>query len=585
MEEKFKKPKSTQKRRDSASSSSASSEGGSESESESEDEGDLVTEQLDHDIFATLNAIRSKDPRVYDKFATFYSQVEEAPPTEDGQKNDEAMTLRDYHRRMLLEKNAPLEAEDSRPFPLDQEQEALRQNLLNQVDAVQQFGDGERSDSGDDDFLKAKPRSQDDITRSQSQQAALDVSQADQDPDKFLTDLMQSRAWKADDHVRPPLLESDDEDEDNRAEAFEQAYNLRFEDPNRTNEKLVSHSRTAAVRQSVRKEDAKGRRAARQVERAKRDAAKRELQDEKRRLRNLKIEEAQHKLRQFKDAAGLRNEDISIDEWAKFLTENWRSSKWDEEMAWRFGDGYYAQVEAEQSDKLEGSETRPRNHSRKPKWKYDIDIGDIDPDFGGSQAQFELSDVENIQNDKSLSTNVDSAQGLDSNSETHRHPLSKAERKKQSRKEKQRIEDIVDNELDVIAGSVPASKKAGMFRYRETSPASFGLNAKDILMADDSQLNQHAGLKKLAAFRDRDKKQRDRRKLGKKARLRKWRRETFGDESGPRTNLPESINNHSQFQDKHLLGAKQPLDSGFAKKKRKRSRKTRASAKQEVESA
>jgi len=37
----------------------------------------------------------------------------------------------------------------------------------------------------------------------------------------------------------------------------------------------------------------------------------------------------------------------------------------------------------------------------------------------------------------------------------------------------------------------------------------------------------------MATFRDAEKKRKDKRKLGKKARLREWRRETFGNENGP----------------------------------------------------
>jgi len=58
------------------------------------------------------------------------------------------------------------------------------------------------------------------------------------------------------------------------------------------------------------------------------------------------------------------------------------------------------------------------------------------------------------------------------------------------------------------------------------------LTARDILLAEDKQLNEFAGLKKLAAFRDPEKKRKDMKHLGKKARLRKWRLETFGNEEG-----------------------------------------------------
>ena len=39
-------------------------------------------------------------------------------------------------------------------------------------------------------------------------------------------------------------------------------------------------------------------------------------------------------------------------------------------------------------------------------------------------------------------------------------------------------------------------------------------------------------MKKLASFRDPEKKRKDAKNLGKKARLRKWRMETFGHEEG-----------------------------------------------------
>lgn len=52
-------------------------------------------------------------------------------------------------------------------------------------------------------------------------------------------------------------------------------------------------------------------------------------------------------------------------------------------------------------------------------------------------------------------------------------------------------------------------------------------------MAPDSSLNEFAGLKKMASFRDAEKKRKDKKNLGKKARLRQWRKETFGNEDGP----------------------------------------------------
>ncbi|KLP13949.1 Uncharacterized protein LW94_7990 [Fusarium fujikuroi] len=57
------------------------------------------------------------------------------------------------------------------------------------------------------------------------------------------------------------------------------------------------------------------------------------------------------------------------------------------------------------------------------------------------------------------------------------------------------------------------------------------MTARDILLApSDAALNDYAGLKKLATFRDQEKKRKDKKRLGKKARLRQWRREIFGKE-------------------------------------------------------
>jgi protein KRI1 len=112
------------------------------------------------------------------------------------------------------------------------------------------------------------------------------------------------------------------------------------------------------------------------------------------------------------------------------------------------------------------------------------------------------------------------------------------------------------------------SKQPTRFRYRETSPTSFGLTAADILMAPDTSLNQFAGLKKMASFRDLDKKRKDKKHLGKKARLRQWRKETFGNENGP-----EIIINTDANEGDDGGGGVDIVDGG--RKKKKRSRKSK----------
>lgn len=45
-------------------------------------------------------------------------------------------------------------------------------------------------------------------------------------------------------------------------------------------------------------------------------------------------------------------------------------------------------------------------------------------------------------------------------------------------------------------------------------------------------MNTFVGLKKLASFRELDKKKKDKKRYGKKKRLREWRKEVFGSEEG-----------------------------------------------------
>jgi protein KRI1 len=107
----------------------------------------------------------------------------------------------------------------------------------------------------------------------------------------------------------------------------------------------------------------------------------------------------------------------------------------------------------------------------------------------------------------------------------------------------QKIKDAhVDEQMDVEEKLKNFGKRhASFFRYRETSPTAYGLTPHDILMASDSQLNQYAGLRKMATFRDSEKKRKNKKRLGKKARLRQWRKETFGDELGPQHSLTELL--------------------------------------------
>src|SRR5436305_11080805 len=102
VEEKFGKNTRKRKRLSEEDSDSADSASSSSSESEEDDAAELATEYLDAEINATIDAIRSKDPRVYDQRTTFYSNFDdEQNERPDQGKVPKPMYLRDYHRETL----------------------------------------------------------------------------------------------------------------------------------------------------------------------------------------------------------------------------------------------------------------------------------------------------------------------------------------------------------------------------------------------------------------------------------------------------------------------------------------------------
>ncbi|RJE19376.1 Ribosome biogenesis protein Kri1 [Aspergillus sclerotialis] len=493
----------------------------SSSDDEDEDEdGELATEALDSEIMATLNAIRSKDPRVYDKNATFYSAETETLPT-GGEKKEKPMFLRDYHRENLLS-GANLAEDDSAkpPKTYAQEQEDLKNAIVKEMHGkVDDEGDDKEADE-DGGFLI--PKSAPVTAPAPKREPKLDIENADKDPENFLSNFMSSRAWIPTDRTDFQPFESDDDEEDARADALEEAYNFRFEDPNKVNEKLITHARDSTNKYSVRREEKSSRKKHREAERMAKEQEKKQREAEKNRLRKLKADELHEKVKQIKEVAGIRASKFTDEDWAQFLDGAWNDKDWEEEMQKRFGEDYYAEEDERGGEDGKGK----KKHPKKPTWDDDIDITDIVPDFDEEKPTVEQSDVE-------MEDENDSGEGSSANKKSKAQE--KREKRRDARKERLRIEEAIDRNLDLDITLLPGAtkKNASRFRYRETSPQSFGLTARDILMADDARLNEFAGLKKLASFRDAEKKRRDQKKLGKKARLRQWRKDTFGNEEGP----------------------------------------------------
>jgi protein KRI1 len=544
------------------------SEDSSSDESE-DDAAEFATEALDAEILATVQAIRAKDPRIYNKDAKFYSELEQAEraakelTSKELASKEAPVYLRDYHRHNLLDNGSGDQTGDSAPLPYALEQEAIKRDLVKEIHTTTN-GEAETTaegEEGDDDFLVRVEKAG--LKQSNSRPPIPDPKLAEREPETFLSNFLASRAWVPTETSRFQPLESDDEDDLYHAEQYEHAFNLRFEDPETSNKKLMTHSRAAVEKYTVRREEKGGRQKARDRDRTKKMEEKEKRKEERKRLKTLRVREMEEKLDKIRDAAGLSGKSVKPEEWADMLEGDWDDDKWNEEMRRRFGDKYYEDgddisVEGEADTEETG---KAKKRVKKPKWDDDLDIKDLVPDFVDEEEalpEISLSDEdEPVADSKSVAT-------------------ARAEAKAASRRDRRIIEALAEQSLP-LDDTATYSKTPASFRYRETSPISFGLTALDILAAEDSQLNEFVGLKKLATFRDPERKKKDKKKLSKKARLREWRKDTFGREDGPA--VEEYFGGNGMEVDNAEQEDSENIEASSKKhKKRKRKSKGQASS-------
>ena len=604
LEEKYGKPSSTRVRDENG----VSDEDEESSDDESEDDNaELATKDLDNEIEETLAAIKRKDPRLYNQEVTFYREFEPEIEKTNGTTIEKPMSLQDYHRRNLMEGyigDDQGEVSGGAPRTYAQEQEDLKRDLVGDMNT--NAVNGEVYEGDEDDFLvtKIKPTRNELLAKLPSKEiTGADVAAADKDPESYLSNFMAARAWLPTETSRWAAFESDESEDEMRADEFEEAYNLRFEDPEHANEKLMTFSRDAN-KYSVRRDDVKGnaRKRARDREKEKKDQEKRERQEERKRLRDLRVEETAEKVKKIRQAAGMRGKEVNIDDWRDVLEGDFDDSRWEEEMRNRFGESYYAAEEDESFNEPEVRVESKANNKRKlkkPTWDDDIDINDLVPEFEKEEAAkpaFTLSSDDEAENDDDGGVLIahpdsdeddspDGAKGFGSTPPAKRRSKKdfakdKADARRAIRIERRKIEEMVDSNLPLEHPSLAAStsnQPVAGFRYRETSPTSFGMTARDILFADDSQLNQFAGLKKMAAFRDSEKKRRDKKSYSKKGRLREWRREVFGTKDEPSGGFEKVLGQRGDRQQVDVNVKVEGGGEGTKSKKRKRSKKQKQS--------
>lgn len=307
---------------------------------------------------------------------------------------------------------------------------------------------------------------------------------------------------------------------DSRAEAFENAYNFRFEEmeEGEADTQIQSYARNPVG--SVRRKEDK-----RKKEREERSKRKQEEKEKKRkeldRLRDLKRKSIVDRLKKLKEATGSSNVDFERFQ----LDDEFDPEEHDKLMQKAFDEEYYGE---------EGD-------MKKPKWDDDVDVTDIveddDAAVGKKGKKAKSKKADDIEMDSNF---------MEQDEPIQEKKLSKAEKKKLKKREKAKAkkqgekendDEVVEGDemdADVVITAAqqkeeemdldPVKRKERMqeamneyygleyedmigdqptrFKYTQVPQSSFGLTAEEILLADDEDLKGIVSLNRLQPYRE-----------------------------------------------------------------------------------
>nr|CAH0107860.1 unnamed protein product [Daphnia galeata] len=497
-------------------------DGDSSSTSETEDEdGEAWDSEVEKQFFQTLASLKKKDPSIYNAEKKFFDKaVQPALPKKS--TKEEAFTLRDYERKVMLEKQGKMsDDEDAPPRTFHEEQEELK---IGFKAALQD------SDSETEDLLKIRPKNEiqkekeeeeyrewlkgqkEDINNEETKKQLEPLKEYWSNPkldenEAFLKDFFLNKRYKCseDKNYIPTYDEvvhdsegdlSEDEKTLEQQLEFEHKYNFRFEEPDP--EFIKRYPRTIA--DSMRKPDT-SRKAKRDEVKERKKREKEEKKEDLKMLKKYKLKEIQEKLEQLKSITGNASLPFQDDD----LEGDFDPDQYDRKMGEIFNQDYY----------------HVDNENQKPEFPYDPEIDDENwDDYKGQEAGPSTSnDYDNDYDgphcedpDFNMDCDYDEAR------EESKKEMIEMTRRNRGRKKsifaqkletkkpvfdpkqypnyEEYLEEYYKLDYEDIIGDQPVR-----FKYRTVVENDFGLDVEEILVAREKELNQWCSVKKMSQYR------------------------------------------------------------------------------------
>lgn len=500
----------------------------SNSSSESDDDlADGIKPTLQKDFFNTLASIKRKDPVIYKADTKFYSSDEDSSDDEEegGQSKAKPMLLKDYERKVVLEKGGMYVDDDdendesqNENHPLSNVEELKR--LKNDLISATKQNDSSDSDNSDDgdDFLTKKDKPENsskdetnvlDEIDSYWKKPNLDEGEA------FLRDYILNKKYKdSDDEYDDGDYEDLEDDDDmflRKQDDFEHNHNFRFQEQD--NDYIKTYPRK--IENSVRITESK-KKIQRQEKRKIKEEAKRKKAEELKRLKQLKRQEIEEKLAKLKGATGNLDVEFNDDD----VDGDFNADEHDKRMQKLFNEEFYDENEDE----------KPVFSDMEDEYVDDNDWDEFQNDGEGYNEEENLPDcedpdfvmdcdyenaVEEKKTNEKASTSV-------KNNRNKKSPFfqSLAKSKPLFDPDEKTFEEYLDEyyalDFEDLIGDMQCR-----FKYKKVPKNDFGLSTDDILNSDNATLNSWCSMKAVVRNRNEEEEERLKRKFQRKSKLKK----------------------------------------------------------------